>query len=259
MVPFGWWLTYLVDLFSVQTPLADAQVAIQLGDVTVPGGEGKAPALYGAMHCLGQAWPFAVALLETVPGKPIPRPKFDMTAMQDDLPVTLDLSLGHLALMLSTVRSLEPGDLLLLGQPPAEGVHAQLTLNRHITWSGVVSDAGVFHVQSPPKETAAMDFDADIPIDIADDEMGASGAHAVERADLSTLPMHLDFQLCRKTLPLHQVSNLAPGTILELGIDLRDPVTIRVNEQPVGTGHLVRIGARVGIQIDVWNDNGGSR
>lgn len=253
-VPLEWWLTYLVDLFLAQTPLADAKVSNMSGDVAVPGGGGKAPALYGAMHCLGQAWAFAIVVLETVPGKPIPRPKLKATAEQEDLPITVDVYLDRIQLTLATVRSLVTGDLLLLRAAPDEDINAHLTLNRHMTWNGIVSDAGAFHVQSPTKETAAMDFDADFANDIADDDEKASGAEPAERADLSALPMHLDFQLCRKSLPLHQVSNLAPGTILELGIDLREPITIKVNDQPIGSGHMVKIGTRVGIQIAVWND-----
>jgi type III secretion system YscQ/HrcQ family protein len=248
LVPFGWWLTYLVDLFTVLTPLADAQVGFQLSEVKVPGGNGKAPALYGRMKCIGQTWPFAIALLETVYSKPIPRPKRDTTTIQYDLPVIVELSVGRLRLMLSTVQSLKPGDLLLIDRAPSEGVHAELTLNRHISWSGLVSDAGMFYVQSPSKETLGMEFGEDISIEITNGETKAELAPA----DFSSLPMNLDFHLCRKTLPLLQVSNLAPGMILDLRLDLRDPVTIRVNEQAVGTGQLVQIGDSIGIQIDSW-------
>jgi flagellar motor switch/type III secretory pathway protein FliN len=55
-------------------------------------------------------------------------------------------------------------------------------------------------------------------------------------------------------MALSEISSIAPGAILDLGLDLSDPIVIRINEKAVGTGRLIQIGDRVGIQIERWTD-----
>ena len=69
---------------------------------------------------------------------------------------------------------------------------------------------------------------------------------------LDDLPMHLEVQFHRKTMSLAEMSALASGSIIDLGIDLTDPVVLKVNDKAVGTGQLVRIGDMVGVQIERW-------
>jgi flagellar motor switch/type III secretory pathway protein FliN len=53
-------------------------------------------------------------------------------------------------------------------------------------------------------------------------------------------------------MPLSEVANLRAGSFIELGLDLAEPVILKLNDAVFGTGQLVRIGDQIGVQIERW-------
>jgi type III secretion system YscQ/HrcQ family protein len=86
----------------------------------------------------------------------------------------------------------------------------------------------------PPAEAAeaAPEPDADAPL-----------------IDVSTLPVDLVLELGRVTVPVAQLSALAPGAVLQSGLPLGAQVTLRVGDRAVATGELVQVDGEVGVRI----------
>ena len=53
----------------------------------------------------------------------------------------------------------------------------------------------------------------------------------------------------RLVLPLSRLRELAPGQVLDLGLDVTTAVTLRINGQVVAEGELVQIAERTGVRI----------
>ena len=72
------------------------------------------------------------------------------------------------------------------------------------------------------------------------------------RKDLEMLPINLDVRLKEKRVTLGDLAKCRPDAIIPLGLDLTEEVGLFANDFKVGTGHFIRIGDRVGVQVDSW-------
>jgi type III secretion system YscQ/HrcQ family protein len=227
----------------------------------VPQTPDDAPRFDGTMMMLNTPQQLSVAVLAARPNFPIPSPvsQFSLHSLPLHLPSCLDVSFGALEFSMSELRGLAKGDVLLLRESDIELLPAQLRINAHAVWSGSLTTTGSFKAIAPERETSVMTTDDEITagsVSVQVDDATTLPMLEADRSasDLIDLPMLVDFQFHRKTMALSEISSIAPGAILDLGLDLSDPIVIRINEKAVGTGRLIQIGDRVGIQIERWTD-----
>ena len=67
------------------------------------------------------------------------------------------------------------------------------------------------------------------------------------------MPVRVQILVDEHELTLAQAERLAPGAVLDLDRDPRDPVRLAVNGRVVGTGELVEIEGRLGVKILEWS------
>lgn len=56
------------------------------------------------------------------------------------------------------------------------------------------------------------------------------------------------------TVPLRNVLDLVPGSIMELAKDADEELTVLVNNQPIGTGVAVKVGENYGVRVTFVGD-----
>lgn len=74
-----------------------------------------------------------------------------------------------------------------------------------------------------------------------------------QKPDLATLPVRVQIVLSQIELSLADLSNLKPGSIIDLNRDKSEGVQLAVNGKIAGAGELVEIEGRLGVRISNWN------
>ncbi len=263
VLPFDWATTLVFDRLSQGTPLTEARLSLRMG----PQSLGDVPGFCGMVSVLDRPRLVSVAVLDARPEHPVPRVGGRQRPLPLHLPASIQVSLGALSFDLGELRAVESGDVVLLPGSGPGGMPATVRINAGPAWQGTLGDDGRFTAKSPEKEAPEMDDKEEIMIEtleVAEQATEPEAAPAPEpsretpRSQFLDLNMTVDFQFRRRTMTLAEIQSLAPGAILDLGLDLTDPIMIRVNDKPVGTGQLVQIGDWVGIQIDRWTEEPGT-
>ncbi|MGY4319170.1 FliM/FliN family flagellar motor switch protein [Bradyrhizobium sp. JR3.5] len=150
----------------------------------------------------------------------------------DDLPLSLDLLVARISLILTDLRQLASGDVVLLDTTPVghDGVMSVLLCLS----GGPCFRASIFNGRLAI--LSAMDCMMDRPDPLPP-----------ETFDSIDLPVDVDAG--RLTMPLRQLRELAIGQVLDLGFDATTNISLRVNGQVVATGELVRIAERTGVRV----------
>jgi type III secretion protein Q len=154
------------------------------------------------------------------------------------LPLPCRLRFGATSLPLSLLRTLAPGDVVLVERPELE----PRADGGHSLWLAPCADAGLrvalrgatIEILEPWKTLMT----ADTP--------SATGADPV---DLDAVPVHLTFELGETTLPLAQLQRLQPGQTFDLGRPLTGAVRVRANGAVIAEGELVEIDGNLGVSI----------
>lgn len=147
---------------------------------------------------------------------------------QLNVPLSLSLQWGPVALTPTELLSLRLGDLLLF--PPGHETRSPLLgLVEARPW-------GLFHPSDRQLEFIAMHA---TPQPTLTDPV----------SDLEQLPVQVTFEVGRQTVDLHRLATLQPGTLLDLACPLNGEVRILVNQQCLGTGELVNIEDRLGVRV----------
>ncbi|MFG3923300.1 type III secretion system cytoplasmic ring protein SctQ [Pseudomonas aeruginosa] len=128
----------------------------------------------------------------------------------------------------SELRTLEPGDLLLL--PAGHRPDAALL--------GVLEGRPWARCQLHSTQLELLDMH-DTP-SLADGE---------DLHELDQLPIPVSFEVGRRTLDLHTLSTLQPGSLLDLDSALDGEVRILANQRCLGIGELVRLQDRLGVRV----------
>lgn len=79
--------------------------------------------------------------------------------------------------------------------------------------------------------------------------MPEPAATADARAHMLGITTDVRVTLARRKIPLDEVLNLAPGTMLSFETHCDTPLTLEANRTPIATGETVKIGDRFGIRI----------
>jgi type III secretion system YscQ/HrcQ family protein len=251
VLPFDWCVTCAFDLYAAGTPLADAGLSVSLGKAVLAHADAPGPTQFGTVLLDGSRWLISVTLMSDDPARIGPAPPPPGAGAPLSLPVRVALSLLAPRIGLEALRGLASGDVVLIGRGGAAGLTARVRLNDSMILDGVLSEAAGFVADRPASRSQPMDLTDRMPGDRR--TMTAPATRDLAAMPLDDLPMHLEVQFRRKTMTLADIGALASGAILDLGIDLSEPVVLNVNGEPVGTGRLVRIGDLVGVQIDRWS------
>lgn len=69
---------------------------------------------------------------------------------------------------------------------------------------------------------------------------------------LDGLPVSLEIALPPIALTMNAVKSMTNGSMIPLGLDLSEPMSIGINGKKYGMGNFVQIGDKIGIQIEDW-------
>lgn len=182
------------------------------------------------------------------------------------LPLLVQWVAGHQWLRLAELRSLMPGDVVLLerparalviaGRPMAEVVAQDdgLKLMTPLA-SGIGVDLDVPRPTRAGNDLPSNDPSKNHPLsndrsrDAMAEDSRSPKPSPTEAAALDGLPMRLVCELGRLELTLGELREIGPGSILPLSRPREDAVDLVVNGQAMGRGRLVEIGDSLGVQI----------
>ena len=77
--------------------------------------------------------------------------------------------------------------------------------------------------------------------------------------DALDIAIPLEFVLTELQLPFSEIAALRNGSVIGLDKTLTDPVEIRANGYPLGSGYLYRVGDQIGVKISNWRAGGKDR
>lgn len=137
-------------------------------------------------------------------------------------------SVGHVELNAEEQRSIEPGDVVLYAAEPALLAPGDDRTGFLAEWDGAA------------RARLREAFDRRVGM-------------ANEAVPFHELPVRVQVLVDEHELTLSQAEALAPGAVLDLNRDPRDPVRLAVNGRVVGTGELVEIEGRLGVKILAWS------
>lgn len=158
----------------------------------------------------------------------IPPKRNDVSA----LPASLTVELVRFPLALATIRNIRSGDILILGPaPPDEIFQTRL-------WIGNIVFSALLGAQFLKiKDRVSMS------------EPKAAAGDNLSPTELENLALDVQCVLCETRLTVAEISALTSGSIIDLKEDVSRSVQLRVNDQTIAIGELVRIGASIGISV----------
>jgi type III secretion protein Q len=186
-----------------------------------------------------------------------PRPEVPSLAL-NNLPGTLRVCARGPELTLHELRSLEFGDVLMIGDRQSAFSQLYLVIDEaspfgwHAIWSesrvqieGTASCLLADAWRTPMNETP----------DTASDNTEDSPAPALD--PLSHLPVRLAFTIGEKSLTIEELASFAPGYVFDLATPVEHTrVGIRANGKHIGYGRLVSVGDALGVQLEGWDADG---
>lgn len=198
---------------------------------------GSGEVVHGRLHVDGLGLLLAGGVVSNLP--PLPA-----TTDWQALPVPMRLSIGTTTLPVALLRTLGPGDVVLV-------THRLVQDDDHLLLNVQTPDAvkGVM-VQVAGMQLTVVDTVRNIMLDTTNET-----DHATE-FNWDDLPIRLTFDLGEKTLTLHELRRLQPGETMPLDRALDSCVTIRANGAVIGSGELVDIDGRLGVSVVSLNAAG---
>ncbi|WP_420963866.1 FliM/FliN family flagellar motor switch protein [Brucella sp. IR073] len=251
-LPDEWRAILVLNKLASQTGLEANIFTLEPdGAADLPPGNGR-KLLHGLIHFEGAAYKFTIAvknIYDVLPGAAGSLHCSQMTnGFDPGFPCRVYLPAKRLAS--SAYSRLRPGDVVLLVQEDGGSIPFQARIPEILHLSGTLP-AGTSSrpiralIEKVEKSRIMTNNDTEIfPEESSSEEF--------EQISPALLPVTLEVSLGSHRLTLQQLQRLAPGSTLELDIDLSAPVTISANGAPVGQGHLIRIGDRVGVQLVEW-------
>lgn len=166
-------------------------------------------------------------------------------AVKEQLTWQVMVHLGFVDLVATDLEHLEPADTLLyspnveLVLPAGVGGHAS-----ECGWRAVRDDNNFlrFEVREFFERSAYMEDSTNLQ-----DQVQTTG-----KAELAALPVRIHLVLSQVELSLKDLEGLAEGSIIQLDEEHPEAVQLVANGRVLGTGELVKIDARLGVQITRW-------
>lgn len=178
----------------------------------------------GAAHLLAD-------LLEQLPIAPHRLPVIPLHAV---------IECGWQSLTLGDLRSLRPGDVVMIDRPAAR---YRLCLAEAFETSCESAGPAAVRLLAPLSSLRLMEPN---PMEAS---LDSTTSHASSNDALDRLPVRLVCEVGRLELPLGDVRELGEGSVLELGCNLTEPVQLTVNGRCIGRGELVTLGTGLGVRL----------
>lgn len=166
--------------------------------------------------------------------------------------------LAELSLTPSELANLQASDILLLDPLPiqveADGITGRLFVApRGERPDGLGFEGDLFFEDGRQQfrieqVTRLRAADAPVPLEGKEDGMTTDGASEGQTL-LPEIPITLRVELGRVSMTLAQLSDLGPGSVLELHRGAESPVSLLVADRVVGQGHLVSLDNGLGVRI----------
>lgn len=194
------------------------------------------------LDAFDQAWALALSapaatldtLLRRWPAAPQPC---------DEVPLAATLRLGATSLPVGVLRSLQPGDVVLLERSGGHRTRGRLVVAQHLIapaeWTG----------RGWRLECAPTINDAEREGWLGTSDTDGHGALNGEAVQEDEIPVTLCFDLGRLEMPLGELRRLGAGSVLELPGTADAPVRLTVGGRCIGTGELVEIEERAGVRV----------
>ena len=160
-----------------------------------------------------------------------------------NVPMIVCLRQAAVTLPVNEIRSLSPGDVILVDQVcQPEGtviavIAEHLVVPVELSASGGLLSSYPIRRQGSPWEWSM------------EKEHDAVRKSAPDASDIDDLPVRLVFEVGRLELSLSEIRRLAPGAILPLMRPLDAALDIVANGRRIGSGTIVRIGDAVGVRV----------
>lgn len=161
------------------------------------------------------------------------------------LPMPARPRIGLTTLALPVLRSLRPGDVVVLQTwlGPADNAGPGPALNTMLVVSETFSAQAVVH------GTTAELVEPVSPVQREWLMSGADTDPEEFETDLDDVPVRLAFDLGHLDMPLGEMRQLGAGMVLELGRMAADYVDISANGRRIGRGELVELDGQMGVRI----------
>ncbi len=167
------------------------------------------------------------------------------------VPIPLRYSLGTVELGLDEFSGLAQGDLILFESKSSRTVF--YVTSPHARYGFTSQDSQWYcHEILPLQRTGQAGERTD---GVEEVETGAETDDPFEEGgpgDVGAIPILLNFEVGRLTLPIGELAGWQPGTLVEIEpprIDDGIEVVIRANGKWIGSGDLVRVGERLAVRI----------
>lgn len=170
-------------------------------------------------------------------------------------PARLALRLPPVRLSAPEAAKCAPGDVLLPKGTRAEATPVVAELVGGPRWLAALDENGALVLtRKLPKEPAMKDAPYPVEAEAAPEE-----DISADVAELEEIPVDLEIRFALSTVDLSSFVAIGPGAVIDAGVDLEGPLDIVANGRRVGRGRLVRIGDRIGVEIEGWRMAGESR
>ncbi|TPO13408.1 YscQ/HrcQ family type III secretion apparatus protein [Mesorhizobium sp. B1-1-5] len=163
-----------------------------------------------------------------------------------ELPLSVHLRRGPLAITIGELQSLQADDVVLFDDTAEEGVATLIIAERLFAPVGLT--AGGPQLLAAPTAITGSNWEWAM-------NQNTPPPDTLEESTLDELPVVLAFEVGRTAMPLGEVRQLAPGAIIPLADVADATVDIIANGRRVGRGEIVRIGESLGVRVLRMFDN----
>lgn len=163
-------------------------------------------------------------------------------------PLPVHLRRGPLAITLGELRSLQPDDVVLFRDAEEERMAALVIAER--LYAPVALTADGPQLLAAPTAIAGSNWEWTM-----NENTPPPAGRTLEESTLDELPVALAFEIGRTAMPVGEIRQLAPGSVVALADVTEASVDIIANGKRVGRGEIVRIGESLGVRIVRMFDN----
>ena len=180
---------------------------------------------------------------------------FDMSRLDAfaDVPVVIDTRVGKRIMSLHQIVGITVGDTVSLDRPSGETLELYVGDVRLATAEVVVLDDRLavriseFGSSEPAAAVGVFDETAMPPHSGLDPRLPGPPIAPLSRISRFELCLHVS--LGKTILPLKTIFKLTPGSVLEIGRSITDPVDVVVNGRVIAQGQVVTCGGSYGVKL----------
>jgi type III secretion protein Q len=148
----------------------------------------------------------------------------------------LPVHAGEAPLSVAELRSLRPGDVVMLDDWPAG--HVRLVFDDRLQARAVLDGTRATLLEQPMAVSSLKDVC-----------MTESAVESAVESSLDELPLKLVCQVGTVELSLAQLREMGEGSLLQLTPQMHDGVDLLVNGRRIGQGQLVKMGDGLGVRL----------